>query len=60
MEKSYWLFGMCYELSGDSVGLLKYLSPKVFYHIHSDEMTRSERIKHRTLVSLKGEVQFSL
>jgi len=60
MTKLQWLFGFRYELSGDSVGLLKYLSPKVFYHIHSDEMTRSERMRHRTLVSLKGEVQFSL
>jgi len=55
-----WLFGFRYELSGYGVGLLKYLSPEVFYHIHSDEMTRSERMRHHILASLKGKVRFSI
>lgn len=60
MDELKWLFGMRYELSGDGVGLLKYFSPTNFYHIHSDEMTSIERRKHRALISLKGEVRFSI
>lgn len=58
MNKLSWLFGMRYELSGDGVGLLRYISPKTFYHIHSDEMTSLQRWKHRALTLLKGEVRF--
>ena len=60
MDKNRWNFGMRYELSCDGQGLLRYLSPNDFYHIHSNEMTHLERMKHRALVSLKGEVRFSL
>ena len=60
MDELRWNFGMRYELSGDGQGLLRYLSPKSFYHIHSNEMTHLERFKHRSLVKLKGEVRFSL
>ena len=60
MDKLKWNFGMRYELSGDSQGLLKYLAPDIFYHIHSNEMTHLERMKHRALISLKGEVRFSI
>lgn len=60
MDEIKWLFGMRYELSGDGVGLLKYLSPTTFYHIHSNEMTSIERRKHRALNILKGEVRFSV
>jgi len=60
MTRLQWLFGMRYELSGDVVGLLRYLSPTDFYHIHSGEMTHLERFKHRALVKLKGKVRFSL
>jgi len=60
MTEHQWLFGMRYELSGDRIGLLKYFSSTDFYHIHSNEMTHLEQMKHRALVSLKGEVQFSL
>lgn len=58
MDKSTFLFGMRYELSGDGKGLLRYLSPTDFYHIHSNEMTSLERRRHRALISLKGEVRF--
>ena len=60
MDKNRWNFGMRYELSGDGAGLLKYFALNGFYHIHSNEMTHLERMKHRALVSLKGEVRFSL
>lgn len=60
MDKLKWLFGMRYELSADGAGLLKYLSPTNFYHIHSDEMILSERFRHRALTSNKGKVRFSL
>jgi hypothetical protein len=60
MDRFRWNFGMRYELSGDGIGLLKYLAPKDFYHIHSDEMTHLERTKNRALVKLKGEVRFTL
>lgn len=60
MDKLRWFFGMRYELSGDGVGLLKYLSQTLFYHIHSSEMTHLERFKQRSLVKLKGKVRFCL
>lgn len=60
MDKTYWWFGMRYELSGDGIGLLKYFTRTNFYHIHSGEMTSLERRKHRALVSLKGKVSFSM
>ena len=60
MDRFRWNFGMRYELSGDGKGLLRYLSPSDFYHIHSNEMTHLERFKHRALVSSKGEIRFSL
>lgn len=60
MDKLRFLFGMRYELSSDGVGLLMYLTPGTFYHIHSDEMTHLERMKHRSLKTLKGKVRFSL
>lgn len=60
MDKLRWNFGMRYELSADGIGLLKYISPATFYHIHSGEMTHLERMKHRALKILKGKVRFSL
>lgn len=60
MDRLRWSFGMRYELSGDGKGLLRYLSPGDFYHIHSNEMTHLERFKHGSLVALKGKVRFSL
>jgi len=59
MDKLTWMSGMRYELSGDGVGLLKYISPETYYHIHSNEMTSLERWRHRALVLLKGKVRFS-
>ena len=58
MDKLKWLFGMRYELSGDSKGLLRYFLQNDFYHIHSNEMTRIEQRKHRALTQSK--VQFSI
>ena len=49
MTELQWLFGKRYELSIDGKGLLKYIKPNTFYHIHSDEMTSLELRKHRTL-----------
>ena len=60
MTELQWLFGMRYELSGDSVGLLKYFAQNDFYHIHSSEMTSLEQWKHRALKKLKGKVRFSI
>jgi hypothetical protein len=60
MDKVTFRFGMRYELSGDNQGLLKYLAPDIFYHIHSNEMTHLERMKHRALILLKDEVRFSI
>ena len=60
MDKLRWLFGCRYELSGDKVGLLKYFSPKDYYHIHSDELTSLEKWKVRALNKLKGKVRFAL
>ena len=59
MDKVSWLFHRRYELSGDGAGLLKYISPKTYYHIHSNEMTSLERWKHRALTLLKGQVRFA-
>ncbi len=58
MTKLQWLLGLRYELSGDGIGLLKYLKPNRYYHIHSDEMTSLQRWKHRALTKLKGKVRF--
>jgi len=60
MDKVTWRFGMRYELSGDGVGLLRYISPSCFYHIHSNEMTHLERFKHNALTKLQGRVRFVL
>ena len=60
MDKLKWLFGMRYELSADGAGLLKYLSPDDYYHIHSNEMTSIEHWKQRALKNLKGKVRFSI
>ncbi len=60
MDKSRWLFGMRYELSGDGKGLLRYFSQSDFYHIHSNEMTHLEGFKYRSLVELKGQVRFCI
>lgn len=49
MTKLQWLFGKRYELSADGRGLLKYIKPGSFYHIHSDEMTPLEIRRHRIL-----------
>ena len=32
-----------YELSGDKVGLLAYITDDTFYHIHSDELSTAEK-----------------
>lgn len=58
MDKISWLYHKRYELSGDGVGLLKYLSPKTFYHIHSKEMDRKEKMIHRVLRRLRGVVRY--
>lgn len=60
MTELQWKFGMRYELSADGVGLLRYISPNDFYHIHSDEMTSLERRKQGALVALKGRVRFTV
>jgi hypothetical protein len=59
MDKLKWLFGMRYVLSGDGIGLLKYFTPKNYYHIHSDEMTSLEKWKYRALTKLKGNASFN-
>lgn len=32
-----------YELSGDKMGLLAYIADDIFYHIHSDELSATEK-----------------
>ena len=32
-----------YELSGDKMGLLAYITDDTFYHIHSDELSATEK-----------------
>ena len=60
MDKFRWDFGIRYELSGDGAGLLRYISQSDYFHIHSNEMTHLEYIKHRSLTALKGKVRFCL
>lgn len=50
MNKIKFNYGMRYELSSDCAGLLKYLTPTTFYHIHSNEMTSLERRKHKAML----------
>lgn len=59
MELIRWLFGQRYELSGDGKGLLRYFKPNSYYHIHSDEMTYIERVKHRILTKQQGKIRFA-
>lgn len=60
MTKLQWLFGLRYELSRDGAGLLKYISPADYYHVHSTELTSLEQRKKRVLKKLKkSEVRFS-
>ena len=54
-----WLCHKRYELSGDGAGLLRYLTPTNYYHIHSNEMTSLERWKHCALTRLKGVVRLA-
>ena len=54
MTKLQWLSGKRYELSADGIGLLKYILPTEYYHIHKSEMTQSEKFKHRALLKSKG------
>lgn len=58
MLKILWAFGKRYELSGDGIGLLKYFSPSNYYHIHSNEMTGLERIRHKILKRLNGKSRY--
>lgn len=58
MDRLRWKFGMRYELSGDGCGLLRYISPTEYYHVHSDEMSSLECRKYRVLK--KGKVRYSL
>ncbi len=60
MDKWRWMFGFRYELSADGRGLLKYFTPKDFYHVHSDELTRREKWTHRALKRLKNKVRFAI
>ncbi|MDD5589141.1 MAG: hypothetical protein PHP92_03755 [Candidatus Nanoarchaeia archaeon] len=41
-----------YELSKDKKGLRGYFKDNKFYHIHSDEMTITEKLFHKTLLAL--------
>ena len=59
MTKSEWLWHRRYELSGDGIGLLKYITRNTYYHIHSNEMNRLERWRWRVLKRLKGKVRFA-
>ncbi len=58
MSELKWLYGLRYELSGDGIGLLRYITRTNYSHIHSDEMTRLERWKHWALKRLKGKIRF--
>lgn len=58
MDRISWLFGQRYELSLDGAGLLRYIKRSIFYHIHSNELTRKEKRIHRVLSRLKGQVRY--
>lgn len=58
MKRVTWNFGKRYELSGDGIGLRRYISPRTYFHIHSNEMISMERWIRYALWALKGEVRY--